>query len=103
MKLFQVPRNLTTDPYNKGGQFGILIEQKEDIIRLEFMDGSKGIYSEESLTEIDEDFTIDRIFNLSATMFLKLIAEGRIDAKEIAIQELKRRGYDPSGKFVGFK
>lgn len=52
MKTYQVPNFLTTDPYNKRGESGIVVEQKDDIVRLKFKDGTTGIYSEDCLVEI---------------------------------------------------
>lgn len=103
MKLFYVPKNLTNDPYNKRGKVGFLVETKDEDLQIEFLDGTRGWYQSDAIEEMDEDFTIDRIFNTSATILLKLIALKKYDARDLAIEELNRRGYNEEGKFIGFK
>ena len=103
MKLYQVPRDLKPDPEKRGGQFGIESKiKKADKIEIEFIDGKKKTYTREDLIELDEDFNIEYIFRTSATLFLKLIANDRVDIKSIAEKELDNRGYDKSGSWIGF-
>jgi len=53
-------------------------------------------------TTIDE-LNPNFIFQSSFTELLVQIASGKIDANELAKQELKNRGLDLEGKWVGFK
>ena len=43
------------------------------------------------------------IFGLTATDLLVAIVNGEIDSKELALQELKNRGLNEIGLWVGFK
>jgi hypothetical protein len=42
------------------------------------------------------------LFQMTATQLLSQIVSGEIDPKELAWQELRNRGLDASGKWVGF-
>lgn len=39
-----IPFNLTTDPYNKRGETGTIIDIKKDTVKVKFSDGSIGYY-----------------------------------------------------------
>ena len=39
-----VPRSLTSDPINKQGQIGLVVELDSDVVTLEFSDGKRGMY-----------------------------------------------------------
>lgn len=43
------------------------------------------------------------LFSLTANDLLCKIVNGEIDPKELAWSELRNRGYDSNGKWVGFK
>ncbi|TXK73946.1 hypothetical protein [Mesonia sp. HuA40] len=95
MRLFLVPKNLTTDPNNKQGQIGIFHSKDEDIITLKFPDDQLCNYFEEALIEVEDDvFYPEFIFQTQNNFILSLIAQGKIDAKELAKKELERRYLD---------
>lgn len=49
--------------------------------------------------ELDEQF----LYNLTATELLVKIANGEIDAKKLAEEQLKNRGLNNQGVWVGFR
>ena len=103
MRLFLVPKDLTSDPLKKQGQIGIFQKQKNDIITLKFTDGKIGKYFEDAVEEIEDDrFNPQYLFQSEMGFILSLIATGKVDAKAVATKELKNRGYDPELNFIGF-
>ena len=102
-KFYRVPRNLTTDPYNKRGQDGFEIKRQGDDITLQFADGSTGLYDEFALIEHEDSHNTDFLFQSQPGIILALIAQGKIDPVEAAKRELKMRGYNEKLEFVGFK
>ena len=102
-KFYRVPRDLTTDPYNKRGQDGYEIKTEGEVITLAFADGSEGIYDEYALIEHEDSHNLDFLFQSQPSIILALIAQGKIDPVEAAKQELKMRGYNEQLEFVGFK
>ncbi len=46
----QVDRFLTSDPYNKKGQTGIITKIEDDIVSVKFSDNTIGLYEDDTLT-----------------------------------------------------
>lgn len=54
--------------------------------------------------EIPDELNEKFLFNMTHTQLLLRIVSGEIDAKELAIKQLKNRGLDiETGAWVGFK
>jgi hypothetical protein len=52
--------------------------------------------------ELDDSLNPIFLFSSTDKQLLIDISTSKIDAKELAIKELKNRGYDENGKYVGF-
>ena len=52
--------------------------------------------------ELSDELNPDYTFRLTWTELLSRIAKGEVNAQEIAINELRNRGLDITGKWVGF-
>ena len=52
--------------------------------------------------EIPDDLNPEFIFSLTCNELLSKIVRGEIDPKELAWQELRKRGMDADGQWVGF-
>jgi hypothetical protein len=55
-----------------------------------------------NLQPIEDELNPQYLFNLTATELLVQIANGTIDAKKIASQQLQSRGLNLKGVWVGF-
>lgn len=53
-------------------------------------------------TQIPDDLKPEFLFSMTATKLLSQIVFGQIDPKELAWKELRNRGLDADGKWVGF-
>ncbi len=52
--------------------------------------------------EFNDELNPKYLFSLTYSELLCAIVNGKIDAKELAWQQLRNRGLDASGKWVGF-
>lgn len=54
--------------------------------------------------QLPDELNPELIFSTTYTQLLVDIANGRIDAKELAKEQLRQRGIDPkTGKWVGYR
>lgn len=53
--------------------------------------------------KISDELNPELLFNQTYTELLVKIANGEIDAVELAKQQLKNRGLNADGKWIGFK
>lgn len=57
-----------------------------------------------NLEELPDELNPELLFSTTYTQLLVEIVAGRIDAKELANEQLRQRGLDPkTGKWVGYR
>lgn len=54
-------------------------------------------------TNLPDALNAEFLYSCTSTKLLVDIAQGKINAKHLAFTELKKRGLDADGKWVGFK
>jgi hypothetical protein len=54
-------------------------------------------------TDLPDELNPQYLFSITQTELLCAIVNGKIDAKELAWQELRNRGCNAKGKWVGFE
>lgn len=120
---------LTIDPVNKQGQKGtvLTVDEKRDEITVKFDDGVIGIYCGiESFKDviqcpiynngetwetykqaavfgtIKDEFNPNFLFSTDADKLLVMLINGEINPVELAKKELRNRGLDMAGNWIGF-